>query len=35
MDLETLIAQWSGTLPPGFVRPAILETGPRRPACYV
>ena len=27
MDLETLIAQWSGTLPPGFVRPAILETG--------
>ena len=27
MDLETLIAQWSGTLPPGFVRPAILQTG--------
>ncbi len=27
MDLETLIAQWSGTVPPGFVRPAILETG--------
>ena len=25
MDLDTLIAQWSGTLPPGFVRPAIPE----------
>ena len=27
MDLETLIAQWSGKLPDGFVRPAILDTG--------
>ena len=27
MDLQLLIAQWSGNLPPGFVRPAILETG--------
>ena len=26
MDLELLLAQWSGTLPPGFVRPAILRT---------
>ena len=27
MDLETLIAQWSGKLPPGFVPPARLQTG--------
>ena len=27
MDLQLLIAQWSGALPPGFVRPAFLETG--------
>ncbi len=27
MDLQLLIAQWSGALPPGFVRPAILATG--------
>ena len=27
MDMQLLIAQWSGTLPPGFVRPAILDTG--------
>ncbi len=25
VDLDTLIAHWSGTLPPGFVRPAIPE----------
>ena len=27
MDLETLIAQWSGKTPPGFVPPAIRTTG--------
>ncbi len=27
MDMQSLIAQWSGTSPPGFVRPAILDTG--------
>ena len=27
MDMQLLIAQWSGTLPTGFVRPAILDTG--------
>ena len=27
MDLQLLIAQWTGALPPGFVRPAILDTG--------
>ncbi len=27
MDLQTLVAQWSGKLPDGFVRPAILDTG--------
>ena len=27
MDLQTLIAQWSGKLPPGFVPPAKLQTG--------
>ena len=26
MDLSLLVAQWSGQLPEGFVRPAILET---------
>ena len=26
MDLQLLIAQWSGATPPGFVRPAILDT---------
>ena len=26
MDLSLLIDQWSGKLPEGFVRPAILET---------
>ena len=30
MDMQLLIAQWSGTSPPGFVRPAILDTGPPR-----
>ena len=25
MDLDTLIAQWSGTVPPGFIRPAIPD----------
>ena len=27
MDLQLLIAQWSGQLPEGFVRPASLQTG--------
>ena len=27
MDMQLLIAQWSGTSRPGFVRPAILDTG--------
>ena len=27
MDLSLLIAQWSGQLPEGFVRPAVLEHG--------
>ena len=27
MDLETLIAQWSGKLPDGFVPPAKLQNG--------
>ena len=27
MDLPTLIAQWSGKLPPGFVPPAKLQNG--------
>ena len=27
MVLQLLIAQWSGALPPGFVRPASLQTG--------
>ena len=27
MDLQLLIAQWSGQLPEGFVRPARLQTG--------
>ena len=27
MDLQHFIAQWSGALPPGFVRPASLQTG--------
>ena len=27
MDLQLLIAQWSGKLPEGFVRPASLKTG--------
>ena len=26
MDLQLLIAQWSGALPPEFVRPAVLDT---------
>jgi len=26
MDLQLLIAQWSGKLPPGFVPPATLQT---------
>ena len=30
MDLDTLIAQWSGKLPPGFVPPAIRATGSAR-----
>ena len=28
MDLELLIAQWSGQLPPGFVPPAVLRHTP-------
>ena len=28
MDLATLIAQWSGKLPPGFVPPAVLREEP-------
>ena len=27
MDMQSLIAQWSGISPPGVVRPAILDTG--------
>ena len=27
MDLQTVIAQWSGKLPPGFVPPARLQAG--------
>ena len=27
MDLPTLIAQWSGKLPPGFVPPARIQNG--------
>ena len=30
MDLDTLIAQWSGKLPPGFVPPAVLREVPPR-----
>ena len=30
MDLQLLIARWSGALPPGFVRSAIVETGPAK-----
>ena len=30
MDLETLIAQWSGKTPPGFVPPAVLNEKPPR-----
>ena len=26
MDLQLLIAQWTGALPPGFVRPAMSDT---------
>ena len=32
MDCELLTAQWSGKLPPGFVRPAILRQD--LPTCY-
>ena len=32
MDLSTLVAQWSGKLPEGFVPPAILRLGPA-PEC--
>ena len=28
MDLSTLVAHWSGRLPPGFVLPAIAESLP-------
>ena len=31
MDLPTLIAQWSGKLPPGFVPPAVMRREP--PQC--
>ena len=31
MDLQLLIAQWSGALPPGFVRPALIPEA--RPPC--
>ena len=27
MDLKTLVTHWTGKLPEGFIRPAILETG--------
>ena len=30
MDLEILIAQWSGKLPPGFVRHAVVQLEPPR-----
>ena len=30
MDLNTLIAQWSGRLPPGFVPPAVMHREPPR-----
>ncbi len=30
MDLSTLIAQWSGKTPPGFVPPAVLSAKPPR-----
>ena len=30
MDLETLIARWSGKTPPGFVPPAVLNEKPSR-----
>ena len=30
MDLETLIAHWSGKAPPGFVPPAVLSAKPPR-----
>ena len=30
MDLELLIAQWSGKLPEGFVPPAALRRTPTR-----
>ena len=30
MDLQTLVAQWSGALPQGFVRPAIRTEGSDR-----
>ena len=35
MDLDTLIAQWSGKLPPGFVPHAVLspEARPRCALC--
>ena len=32
MDLPTLVAQWSGKLPEGFVPPAILRRTPA-PEC--
>ena len=31
MELQTLIAQWSGKLPPGFVPPAVMRREP--PQC--
>ena len=30
VDLPTLVAQWSGRLPPGFVPPAVLSARPPR-----
>ena len=33
MDLETLIAQWSGKLPPGFVAQAVIRQEP--PQCVL
>ena len=33
MDLETLIAQWSGKAPPGFVPHAVLRQEP--PECVL
>lgn len=33
MDLSTLVAHWSGRLPPGFVLPAIANNLPTCKLC--